>query len=70
MVPSLLPRTNGKMYFQKGDVKESFNSLSVFQGLTYKINKKTALLIPDRFRMAKELYEMLDESDSKKYRKN
>lgn len=68
MFPGMLPRRNNKYHFEKGDLRENFNALSVFRNLSYKINNKALLLVPDRFRKQSDLYNLLDQSDALKYK--
>lgn len=68
-MPGIIPRFNQKYHFRKGTVKEHFGAFSFFRELTYKANGRTILLVPDRFRTPKDLFEMLHDSDSTKYKK-
>lgn len=68
VMPGWLPRRNQLFHFNRGEVAEKFNALSFFRGLTYKVKGRSMLLIPERFRKSVDLYEMLNEADSKKYR--
>lgn len=67
MQPGMIPRRDKKVYFEAGQVREHFNAFSLFRGLCYKINNKSVILSPQRFRKSVDLYNMLDSSDSKKY---
>lgn len=68
IIPGIIPRLNSQVHFQEGQVKEHFKAISFFRGVTYKANGKTMLLIPERFRKSKDLFDMLDKSDAKKYK--
>lgn len=63
----MVPRYNSKFHFNEGELTEHFNAISFFRGITYKANGRTIILIPDRFRKSSDLFEMLQQSDAKKY---
>lgn len=67
VVPGILPRRNELFHFNQGEVVENFNTLSFFRGLSYKVKDRTMLLVPERFRRAVDLFDMLNAADSKKY---
>lgn len=69
MIPGIVPRFDQKVHFQKGEVKEHFGALSFFRGVTYKINNRNVVIIPDRFRRPTDLFEMIQDSDAAKYKK-
>lgn len=68
MVPSLIPRRNHQFHFTKGQTTENFKAFSIFRGITYRVNGKTMLFTPERFRKPSDLFEMLHSADSKKYK--
>lgn len=68
ILPSLIPRRNIHVHFEANQVRENFGAYSPFRGITYKVNGKTMLIVPDRFRKPIDLYEMLEASDAKKYK--
>lgn len=67
VMPGWLPRRNKLFHFNGGDVEENFKAISIFRGLTYKVNGRAMLISPERFRKSADLYDMLNATDSKKY---
>lgn len=67
VMPGIIPRQNIQFIFAKGQAMEDFNGYSPLKYIHYKINGKSMLLVPERFRKPADLYDMLHGSDSKKY---
>lgn len=69
ILTGILPMTNPRLYFKKGDLIENFQSKISFDGASYKLRNRHIILIENRFRRPSDLYSMLPESQSKVYSK-
>lgn len=60
MMPGFLPRLNSKVHFKKGEAV--YHPWAPASSHIYKMNGRTMIIIPDRYRRPVEFYETLHES--------
>lgn len=67
ILPGLLPTSNSKIIFKKGELVEDFVAKLSIRGVSFKLKDHKVFLFPQRFRRPSDLYSILPETQSTQY---